>query len=100
MNCINTSSKEYIELLEQSKLNPLILKARISIFQDKNGLDSYPKVKDILQSNEVNQTLKAVDILQSDKAKQVFEKAKKANWDLNKILTELQVPKEQKQLIL
>ena len=51
-NCINTSSKEYIELLEQTKLNPLILKARISIFQDKNGLDSFPKVEDI-QSNEI-----------------------------------------------
>lgn len=99
-NCINTSSKEYIELLEQTKLNPLILKARISIFQDKNGLESFPKVEDIIQSNEVNQTLKAVDILSSNKAKQVFEKGQKNNWDLNKILTELQIPKEQKQLIL
>ena len=51
MNCINTSSKEYIELLEQSKLNPLILKARISIFQDKNGLDSYPRVEDVVKSD-------------------------------------------------
>jgi len=46
-NCINTSSKEYIELLEQSKLNPLILKARISIFQDTYGLDSYPTIENI-----------------------------------------------------
>ena len=48
----------------------------------------------------INYSLKAVDILLSDKAKQIFEKGKKANWDLNKILTELQIPKEQKQLIL
>ena len=100
MNCININDAQYKELLEQSKLNPLILKARISIFQDKNGLDSYPKVEDIIKSNEVNQTLKAVDILQSDKAKQVFAKGKKANWSLEKILTELQVPKEQKKIIL
>lgn len=52
-NCINTSSKEYIELLEQTKLNPLILKARISIFQDKNGLESFPKVEDIIQSDNI-----------------------------------------------
>ena len=53
-NCININDAQYKELLEQSKLNPLILKARISIFQDKNGLDSYPKVEDVIQSNEVN----------------------------------------------
>lgn len=53
MNCINVNDKNYIELLEQSKLNPLILKARISIFQDKNGLDSYPKVEDIIQSEQI-----------------------------------------------
>ena len=52
MNCININDAQYKELLEQSKLNPLILKARISIFQDKNGLDSYPKVEDIIQSDE------------------------------------------------
>lgn len=49
---------------------------------------------------EVNYLLKSVNILQSDKAKQIFEKGKKASWDLNKILTELQIPKDQKQLIL
>lgn len=54
MNCINTSSNEYKKLLEQSKLNPLILKARISIFQDKNGLESYPKLEDIVKSDIVD----------------------------------------------
>lgn len=50
--------------------------------------------------NKVDFGLKSVEILQSDKAKQIFDKGEKNNWDLNKILTELQVPKEQKQLIL
>lgn len=50
--------------------------------------------------NRVNFGLKAVEILQSDKAKQVFEKGEKNKWDLDRILTELQIPKEQKQLIL
>jgi hypothetical protein len=64
--------------------------------------DNFDTKKDfkLTDQEQVNYALKAVDILQSDKAKQVFEKGKKANWDLNKILTELQVPKEQKQLIL
>ena len=51
-------------------------------------------------NNQVNYRLKSVELLLSDKAVQIFEKGKKANWDLNKILTELQVPKEQKQLLL
>lgn len=71
---------------------------QLEYYLDQIG--DYGVKKDIIQSNEVSQTLKAVDILQSDKAKQVFDKGKKASWDLNKILTELQVPKEQKQLIL
>jgi hypothetical protein len=50
--------------------------------------------------NKVDFSLKAVEILQSDKAKQVFAKGEKAGWDLTKILTELAIPKEQKQLIL
>ncbi len=49
MNCINVNDSKYKELLEQTKLNPLILKARISIFQDKNGLESFPKVEDVVK---------------------------------------------------
>ncbi|MGK0464759.1 hypothetical protein [Clostridium sp.] len=52
------------------------------------------------EMNSLNYRLKSVSILSSDKAKQVFAKGKKNGWDLNKILTELQVPKEQKQIIL
>ena len=100
MNCINTKSKEFQKLLEASKLPSFLLEMRIAKWQEQNGLDNFPKVEDIIQSNEVNTTLKAVDILQSDKAKQVFEKGKKVGWDLNKILTELQIPKDQKQLLL
>lgn len=55
---------------------------------------------DTSKLDEVNYDLKSVNILQSDKAKQIFEKGKKNNWDLNKILTELAIPKEQKELIL
>ena len=50
--------------------------------------------------DQVNYNLRALDILQSEKAKQVFAKGSKNNWSLDKILTELQVPKEQKQIIL
>jgi hypothetical protein len=52
------------------------------------------------RENEVNKQLKSIEILQSDKAKQVFEKGEKNKWSIDKILNELQIPKEQKQLIL
>jgi hypothetical protein len=48
---------------------------------------------------QVQYMLKAVDILQSDKAKQVFEKGRKNKWLLDKILTELAVPKDQQAII-
>ena len=48
----------------------------------------------------VNYRFRAFDILMSDKAKQIFDKGNKNNWSLEKILTELAIPKEQKQLLL
>ena len=49
---------------------------------------------------EVSYVLKSLSILQSTKAQELFEKGYKNNWSLDKILTELQIPKEQKQIIL
>ena len=51
------------------------------------------------QLNQIDYTLKAVDILQSERANQIFEKGKKNNWSLDKILSELAISKEQKTLI-
>ena len=45
-------------------------------------------------------SIKSIDILSSRKAKQVFAKGEKNNWTLDKTLTELQVPKDQKEIIL
>ena len=53
-----------------------------------------------LPENEINYTLKSVDILQSQKGIDIFNKGIKNSWSLDKILTELQIPKEQKALIL
>ena len=70
--------------------------------QDIEGFKDFVSSNKLFQlpSNVVNAGLKSVDILSSDKAKQVFAKGEKNKWDLNKILTELGIPKEQKQLII
>jgi hypothetical protein len=44
--------------------------------------------------------LKSIDILNSQKAKDVFSKGQKNKWPLDKTLSELQVPKEQKKFIV
>jgi len=54
----------------------------------------------LMNPNSINYTLKSINIFQSDKAKQVFKKGEKNKWSLDKILVELEIPKEQKQLIL
>ena len=51
-------------------------------------------------NNAINYNLKSIEILLSEKANQIFTKGKKNNWSLDKVLTELQIPKEQKQIIL
>jgi hypothetical protein len=78
-----------------------IIAEEIIVFEP-DQIKIVPKNETILESksNEVNYNLRAADILMSDKAKQIFTKGEKVGWDLNKILTELQIPKDQKQLIL
>jgi hypothetical protein len=100
MNCINRQSKEFINLLDKTGLQPSVLEAKIITYQDKNGINSWPSDSYFNSNNNVNFALKSIDILDSDKGKQIFDKGKKAGWTLEKILSELQIPKEQKQLIL
>lgn len=47
----------------------------------------------------VDYQLRSIEILQSPKADEIFRKGDKNKWDIDKILTELSIPKEQKELI-
>ena len=49
--------------------------------------------------NQVKYRLKATEILLSPKADEIFKKGEKSKWDIDKILNELGIPKEQKELI-
>lgn len=86
-----------------------VLDTILSLFGIKRGTSLYEQAFNVgseiiqgksLKDNEVKYTFKAISILQSQKGKEVFEKGKKNNWSLDKILTELAVPKEQKTLLL
>ena len=89
------------KLFNLDKVYPYQLNPRITLNQlSQFVLYAKTDIPLVATTNEVNYTLKAVNILNSDKAKQVFAKGAKNGWDLNKMLTELAIPKEQKQLLL
>jgi hypothetical protein len=102
MICINTSSPEYKRLLQQSGLPESILKAKIAMWQSQTkNFEDFPKFEDIdTSANSVVAVMKSINILSSSKATIEFAKGEKNNWSLDKILKELQLPKEQRELIL
>lgn len=100
MSCINIRSKDFIQLMEETNLPSIVLEFKINKWQSDNNTDNFPNKSDIITESEINFSFKSIDILSSDKAIKAFDKGNKNGWDLNKILTELQIPKDQKQLIL
>jgi len=46
-HCVNRSSPEFKALAEQSNINPIILAAKVSLWQEVNGLDNFPTIADI-----------------------------------------------------
>ena len=95
----------YYSVFEPEQIHILLSKADIQGFKEfiqeekddlKPFIDESNKVgeqirdvEDNIQfslSPEINYQLKAIEILNSDKAKQVFDKGRKNNWTLNKVL--------------
>ena len=97
-HCINLKSNDFKNLAKESNIHPAILAAKMGIWQDENNTSEWPTLDQL--DGGISYVLKAADILLSDKAEQVFAKGNKNNWSLDKILTELSIPKEQKQLLL
>ena len=81
----------------KQKSETIILPSGKTFNPDDVNIDDFSP---LTLEDKVNYNLKSFDILSSDKAKEIFAKGEKNNWDLDKILTELQIPKEQKELIL
>jgi hypothetical protein len=47
-HCVNRSSEEFKALAEQSNINPIVLAAKVSLWQEENGLDNFPTLENIL----------------------------------------------------
>ena len=96
---VNSSEEKPIVVKNKSEVKTVSIKNPITGIITIN-LNNDEDLLPLNNNNDIEYALKIVNILQSKKAEEVFKKGKKNGWDLNKILTELQVPKEQKQLTL
>jgi hypothetical protein len=81
-HCVNRSSLEFIALAEQSTINPIILAAKISLWQEINGLDKFPSIKDIVT--------KTASPASSETIAKVKELAKAMGVDIQDLATYMQ----------
>jgi hypothetical protein len=51
-SCINKNTEEFKALAEQSNINPIILAAKVSLWQEVNGLDNFPVISDVMLQTE------------------------------------------------
>ena len=85
-SCVNKNTKEFKDLAEQSNINPIILAAKVSLWQEENGLDNFPKISDIVKEDKSSK--ETLEILKAS-AKEMgidfvsLEDYAKANPDIN-----------------
>lgn len=64
-HCVNRSSKEFKALAEQSNINPIILAAKVSLWQEENGLDKFPTANTLFQLRDERNVEPAIKELDS-----------------------------------
>ena len=53
-NCVNKSLPEFKQLATEAGINPLVLAAKIGVWQESNGLDNWPTLADLgLKPNNI-----------------------------------------------
>lgn len=97
--CINPQSEQAINLAKELGVSSNVAAAKAAHWMNTNNTDEFPTRLDLIKANQVNYVLDAVDILSSNEATKVFDKGLKNKWTLDKILTELKIPKAQQEFI-
>lgn len=46
-NCVNTNTEEFKKLSTEVKINSIVLAAKVSLWQETNGLDNFPTLKEL-----------------------------------------------------
>lgn len=60
-HCVNRKSKEFLDLQSKMNINPVVLAAKVSLWQETNGLDDFPSSEQIQAYNL------AVEIIEGNK---------------------------------
>lgn len=61
-HCVNRSSEEFKKLQEQlNTINPIVLAAKVSLWQEQNGIEEFPSVQDLLDTAEYNSTITTLE---------------------------------------
>tara|TARA_R110000868_G_C10341095_1_gene715236 strand:- start:2 stop:328 length:327 start_codon:yes stop_codon:yes gene_type:complete len=69
MNCVNRNLPEFKELQGLSGTNEFILAAKISVWQDQNGLESFPTIEDLgLARQPINEVDEVDSFIGTDKS--------------------------------
>jgi len=80
-HCVNRSHPDFLKLADITNINPIILAAKISLWQEENGLDKFPTVQELSISKDEMVKLSNFTIqnngtflnLSEEKKKEIFE---------------------------
>jgi hypothetical protein len=69
-HCINKFHPEFLKLVDSTNINPIILASKVSVWQEKNGLDKFPTITEL---NIIKPGVKELFESDSNIANQVYE---------------------------
>lgn len=73
VSCVNISSQEFKHLLMVSKLPSKVLEAKVSLWQQEHGLESYPTLEDLKNISEVKSEVKEEPLKEVKPTNEYFE---------------------------
>ena len=82
-SCVNMNSKDFKDLVEQTGINPLILKSRVGVWSEYTGLDRMPTFEEISQYQEDKEAI----TLDADNLSDIFgeEILDRSIWESNNL---------------
>jgi predicted kinase len=69
-HCVNRSHPEFLKLVDSTNINPIILASKVSVWQEKNGLDKFPTITEL---NIIKPGVEELFESDSNLANQVYE---------------------------
>jgi len=103
-NCINRSLPEFLQIQKETGLNSTILAAKISLWQDTNGLDKFPTIEELNLQEFYDNSLKSHPELSDIQTNEIISNlcfiALYDITELKNIVDQLDLSKVEKQLAM